>query len=40
MSRVNTNKRKDKKIFKRTAQTTKKINLAPKTMRGGTKLWQ
>lgn len=38
MSRVNTNKRKDSKIFKRTAQTTKKVNLAPKTMRGGTRL--
>ena len=38
MSRVNTNKRKDAKIFKRTAQTTKKVNLAPKTMRGGTRL--
>lgn len=38
MSRVNTNKRKDGKIFRRTAQNTKKINLAPKTMRGGTRL--
>lgn len=38
MSRVNTNKRKDTKIFRRTAQNTKKINLAPKTMRGGTRL--
>ncbi len=38
MSKVNTNKNKDRKIFRRTAQTTKKINLAAKTMRGGTRL--
>lgn len=29
---------KDKKVFKRTAAKTKKINLAPKVMRGGTRL--
>lgn len=28
----------DKKIFKRTAASTKKINVAPKVMRGGTRL--
>lgn len=33
-----TRPRNDKKIFKRTAQTTKKINIAPKVMRGGTRL--
>lgn len=36
--RKETNKRTDSKIFKRTAQTTKKINIAPKVMRGGTRL--
>ena len=29
---------KDAKIFNRTAKKTKKINLAPKAMRGGTRL--
>lgn len=30
--------RKDKKIFRRTAIKTKKINLAPRVMRGGIRL--
>lgn len=30
--------RKDKKIFRRTAVKTKKINVAPKIMRGGIRL--
>lgn len=38
MSKINTNRRKDRKIFKRTAASTKKINIAPKVMRGGTRL--
>ena len=38
MSRGNTNKRVDKKIFSRTAASTKKININPKVMRGGTRL--
>lgn len=38
MSRVNTNKKKDKAIFKRTAMSTKKINVKPKPMRGGIRL--
>lgn len=38
MSRVNTSKRKDRKIFKRTAATVKKINVKPKIMRGGIRL--
>lgn len=29
---------KDKKIFKSTANKSKKINVAPKTMRGGIRL--
>ena len=29
---------KDKKIFRRTAVKTKKINIAPKVMRGGIRL--
>lgn len=28
----------DKRVFKRTASSTKKINVAPKVMRGGTRL--
>ena len=39
MSRTNTSKRKDKAIYHRTASTIKKINIAPKTMRGGIRLW-
>lgn len=38
MSRTNTHKRIDKKIFRRTAASTKKININPKVMRGGTRL--
>lgn len=30
--------RKDKKVFKETAAKTKKINIAPKVMRGGIRL--
>lgn len=30
--------RKDKKIFTRTAEKSKKINLAPRIMRGGIRL--
>lgn len=33
-----TKKVKDKKIFRRTAVKTKLINIAPKPMRGGTRL--
>lgn len=29
---------KDKKVFKATANKTKKVNIAPKTMRGGIRL--
>ena len=32
------NRRKSKRIFRRTADKTKKINLTPKLMRGGTRL--
>lgn len=38
MSRVNTRPRNDKKIFKRTAASTKKMNVSPKVMRGGIRL--
>lgn len=38
MSRGNTNKRVDRKVFSRTAASTKKININPKVMRGGTRL--
>lgn len=38
MSRVNTKPRNDHKVFKRTASSTKKVNVAPKVMRGGTRL--
>ena len=38
MSITNTKKRKDKAIFSRTAASTKKINISPKVMRGGTRL--
>lgn len=38
MARKNTNKRVDKSVFKRTAAGTKKINISPKVMRGGTRL--
>lgn len=36
--RTPTKPKKDKSIFKKTAQKTKKINIAPKTMRGGIRL--
>lgn len=36
--RSKTNYRKDAKIFNKTAKKTKTINLAPKAMRGGTRL--
>lgn len=35
---INTNRKKDHKIFRNTAATTKKINTSPKTMRGGIRL--
>lgn len=38
MGRKRVNPRKDKAVFKRTAATTKNINLSPKTMRGGIRL--
>lgn len=38
MGKTNTRKRIDKKIFRRTAASTKKININPKVMRGGTRL--
>lgn len=36
--RSKTNRRKDAKIYNKTAKKTKTINLAPKVMRGGTRL--
>ena len=33
------NKRLDKKIFRRTAQRTRAINVEPSVARGGTRLW-
>lgn len=38
MNRTDTNKNVDKKVFRRTAVKTKKINIDPKSMRGGTRL--
>lgn len=38
MSRKKVPRRKDKKIFKRTATATRKINLSPAGMRGGIRL--
>lgn len=38
MHRSKTSKRKDNRIFKHTAMNTKKINIAPKTSRGGIQL--
>ena len=35
---TNTKEKKDHKIFRRTAVKTKKINITPKPMRGGTRL--
>ena len=37
-SREKTIKKVDEKIFKRTANKTKLINILPNTMRGGTRL--
>lgn len=36
--RTKTKTKKDEKIFRRTAAKTKTINIAPKVMRGGTRL--
>ena len=38
MARKRTVKRIDKKVFKRTAASTKKVNISPKVMRGGIRL--
>lgn len=38
MSRRKTKKKIDRKIFKRTAVKTKKINISPKISRGGLRL--
>jgi hypothetical protein len=38
MRRTRTNKRKDKRIFKQTAQKTKNINTGNVVMRGGIRL--
>lgn len=38
MSMTNTVKKTDKEVFRRTAASTKKCNISPKTMRGGTRL--
>lgn len=38
MKRSMTFKRKDKAMFRRTAVKTKRINIAPKIMRGGIRL--
>lgn len=38
MSNTNTNHSVDASIFKRTAASTKKINVSPKIMRGGIRL--
>lgn len=38
MAIKNTVKKVDRKIFKRTAASTKKVNVAPKVMRGGIRL--
>lgn len=35
---INTNKKKDHKIFKRTAAKTKSINIKPRIMRGGIRM--
>lgn len=36
--RVKAPRRKDRRIFRKTANKSKKINLAPKTFRGGIRL--
>lgn len=38
MKTTNTKRKTDKKVFQRTAIKTKTINIAPKPMRGGTRL--
>lgn len=38
MRQINTRPRNDKKVFKRTAASTKKVNVKPKVMRGGTRM--
>lgn len=38
MAIKNTRKRVDRKVFKRTAASTKKVNVNPKPMRGGIRL--
>lgn len=38
MKRKRVNKRRDKRIFSKTANKTKKINVEPKVMRGGIRL--
>lgn len=38
MKRKPMKRKKDKKIFRRTAVKSKKINLAPRVMRGGIRL--
>ena len=35
---INTNRRRDHKIFRHTAAKTKLINVSPKVMRGGIRL--
>lgn len=35
---INTKPSKDRQIFKRTAETTKKINVKPRPVRGGIRL--
>ena len=37
--RTGTNPNTDKKVFHATGATTKKINVSPKAMRGGIRLW-
>lgn len=38
MRRYKTNRRKDRRIFRRTASTTRAINVSPRSMRGGIRL--
>lgn len=38
MAIKNTRKSTDKRVFKKTAGVTKKVNISPKVMRGGTRL--
>lgn len=38
MKRTPVRRRKDRKIFKRTANATRKINIAPNVSRGGIRL--